>query len=172
MDARDEHRTERLLLRPLRQDDDEAVTAYRSDARASRFLRHPPLAQGEYSAWFAERAPEWGLAANGNRRFYGLEELATGRLIGDAVIVRREDGCELGVFLHPETAGLGYSLEAGRALLYVVFESLQADRVLGRADPRNRASVKAMELLGLRRSSESDDSVLYALSVAEWRERS
>ncbi|WP_230672952.1 GNAT family N-acetyltransferase [Rathayibacter sp. Leaf248] len=172
MDARDERRTERLLLRPLRRDDEEAVTAYRSDARASRFLRHPPLAPGGYAAWFTERAPEWNLAATGHRRFYGLEELATGRLIGDAVIVRREDGCELGVFLHPETAGLGYSLEAGRALLNVVFESLQADRVLGRADPRNRGSVKAMELLGLQCRSESDDSVLYALTAAEWRARS
>ena len=78
MDARDERRTERLLLRPLRRDDEEAVTAYRSDARASRFLRHPPLAPGGYAAWFAERAPEWDLAAIGHRRFYGLEELATG----------------------------------------------------------------------------------------------
>lgn len=172
MDARDERRTERLLLRPLRRDDEEAVTAYRSDARASRFLRHPPLAPGGYGAWFAERAPEWDLAADGHRRFYGLEELATGRLIGDAVIVRREDGCELGMHLHPETAGLGYSLEAGRALLHVVFESLQAARVLGRADPRNRGSVKAMELLGLQCRSESDGSVLYALTAAEWRARS
>ena len=167
----DEYRTERLLLRPLRLDDEPAVTAYRGDGRAARFLRHPPLAPGGYPAWLAERSAEWELAQPGHRRVVGIEELATGRLVGDAVIVRRTDACELGMFLHPDTAGLGYSLEAGRALLRLVFETLGSRQVVGRADPRNRGSVKAMELLGLRRreQAEGDDSVEYASTVEAWR---
>lgn len=114
----------RLRLRRLREDDETRVVAYRSDARASRYLNHPPMGPGEFRDWFAERSPEWTFDRPGHRRFYGIDERSSGLLIGDAVLVRSADGREgaIGMFLDPATSGLGYSLEIGQALLAAAFE--------------------------------------------------
>ncbi|MCJ1700345.1 GNAT family N-acetyltransferase [Rathayibacter festucae] len=175
--------TRRLRLRRLTREDEAAVTAYRGDARASRFLGHGPLAEGQYASWFEERDAEWELREPGHRRFYGVEVRATAALVGDAVLVRSADGQqgEIGMFLHPSTAGLGYSLEAGGALLDVGFGSLGLHRIIGRAAADNRGSVHAMERLGLRREAlflQSErrgetwiDSAVYAILADEWRRR-
>lgn len=175
--------TRRLRLRRLREDDETRVVAYRSDARASRYLNHPPMGPGEFRDWFAERSPEWNFDRPGHRRFYGIDERSSGLLIGDAVLVRSADGREgeIGMFLDPATSGLGYSLEIGQALLAAAFEGFGLHRVVRRADMRNRGSVRAMEHLGMRRegllaASEPRgggwaDTVLYAMQKDEWRAR-
>jgi RimJ/RimL family protein N-acetyltransferase len=101
-------------------------------------------------------------------------------VVGDAVLIRAGEGLqgELGMFLHPETSGLGYSLEAGRALLDIAFSELAWHRVVARADADNRSSVRAIEKLGLRREGlfvegtpRGDtwaDTVQYALLAREW----
>ena len=154
--------------------------AYRGDAHASRFLGHPPLAEGQYASWFEERDGEWELREPGHRRFYGIEVRASAALVGDAVLIRSADGeqGEIGMFLHPDTAGLGYSLEAGAALLDVGFGALGLHRIIGRAAVRNRGSMRAMERMGLRQEDlflESEkrgdtwiDSAVHAILAEEW----
>lgn len=180
MEAEVEVLTPRLRLRPLTRQDEPAVLAYRGDAHAFRHLGHPPLTEGQYAAWFAERAAEWDLREPGHRRFYGIEVRASAALVGDAVLIRSADGeqGEIGMFLHPGTAGLGYSLEAGSALLDVAFGSLGFHRVIGRAVATNRGSVRAMERMDLRREAvflQSErrggawvDGVVYAVLAEEW----
>lgn len=175
-----ERRTARLLLRRLLPGDEAAVLAYRSDAHASRYLGHGPMEPGRYAGWLAERATGWPLEHPGDRRFYAVVESASGRVVGDAVLVRAAEGLqsELGMFLHPETSGLGYSLEAGRALLGIAFDELAWHRIVARADADNRSSVRAIEKLGLRREGlfvegtpRGDtwaDTVQYALLAREW----
>jgi RimJ/RimL family protein N-acetyltransferase len=155
--------------------------SYRGDAHASRFLGHPPLTEGQYIPWFEERDIEWELREPGHRRFYGIEIRASRMLVGDAVLIRSADGQqgEIGMFLHPDTAGLGYSLEAGAALLDIGFGSLNLHRIVGRAAAHNRSSVHAMERMGLRREAlflQSEkrgetwiDSAVYAILAAEWK---
>ncbi|SMH42896.1 Protein N-acetyltransferase, RimJ/RimL family [Rathayibacter oskolensis] len=157
--------------------------AYRGDAHASRHLAHPPLAEGQYVPWLEERAAEWELREPGHRRFYGIEVRASRALVGDAVLLRSADGHqgEIGMFLHPDTAGLGYSLEAGSALLDLAFGPLDLHRVIGRAAAQNRGSVHAMERMGLRREAlflQSErrgeawiDCAVYAILAEEWREK-
>ncbi|NQX13489.1 GNAT family N-acetyltransferase [Microbacteriaceae bacterium VKM Ac-2855] len=174
--------TRRLRLRPLSREDESAVMAYRGDAHASRYLGHPPLAKGQYVPWLAERESEWELHEPGHRRFYGIEVRASTALVGDAVLIRSADGQqgEIGMFLHPETAGLGYSLEAGAALLEVAFGPLGLHRIIGRAAAHNRGSVHAMERMGLRREAlflKSEkrgetwiDCAVYAILAEEWKQ--
>lgn len=157
--------------------------AYRGDNRASRYLGHPAMQPGEYAAWLSERSAEWALDEPGHRRFYGIEITATGALVGDAVLIRSPDDGqgEMGMFLHPDTSGLGYSLEAGAALLDLAFRELRLHRVVGRADERNGGSVRAMERMGLRREGRFIESelrhgawvttVLYAILGSEWLSR-
>ncbi|KZX22289.1 GNAT family N-acetyltransferase [Rathayibacter tanaceti] len=163
-------RTTRLLLRPLLPTDEVAVMSYRGDPRAGRFLRHPPLRPGEYESWRAERSAEWAFEHPGDRRFWGVVVTATQRLVGDAVLVRSEDGAaaELGMFLHPDTAGLGYAVEAGVALIETAFRDLGMSRVLARADPRNIASIRGLQRLGLRLVQQDAEVVLACLDAEEW----
>ena len=140
------------------------------------------MQHGEYSSWPAERSREWDLREPGHRRFYGIEEASSGNLVGDAVLIRSQDGRqgEMGMILHPDTSGLGYSLEVGAVLLRVAFADCGLHRVVGRTDERNRGSVRAIEALGLRREARfvrSElrgetwvDTVLYAMLANEWRE--
>ncbi|MBF4461231.1 MULTISPECIES: GNAT family N-acetyltransferase [unclassified Rathayibacter] len=175
--------TRRLRLRPLSAEDEPAVMAYRGDAHASRYLGHSPLADGQYLPWLAERAGEGELREPGHRRFYGIEVRASRALVGDAVLILSADGQqgEIGMFLHPDTAGLGYSLEAGSALLDVAFGTLGLHRIVGRAAAHNRGSIHAMERMGLRRealflASERRgetwiDCAVYAILAEEWKRR-
>ena len=175
--------TPRLRLRRLTRDDEASVMAYRGDAHASRFLGHPPLSDGQYASWFEERDREWELREPGHRRFYGIEVRASAALVGDAVLILSADGeqGEIGMFLHPDTAGLGYSLEAGTALLDVGFGSLGLHRIIGRAAAHNHGSGRAMERMGLRREAvflQSEkrgetwiDSAVYAVLAEEWERK-
>ena len=74
--------------------------------------------------------------------------------------------------------GRGYMTEAGRAILDVAFREIDLHRVWATCDPRNRASYRVMEKLGMRREAhfrkgvmekgEWRDSYLYAILAEEW----
>ena len=86
---------------------------------------------------------------------------------------------ELGITLDPARQGRGYAAEAMRALLGFAFERLRAHRVRCSTDPRNRACVRLLEGLGMRREAhfreslwfkgEWADDLIYAMLEREWR---
>ncbi|MCJ1683269.1 GNAT family N-acetyltransferase [Rathayibacter sp. VKM Ac-2928] len=155
--------------------------SYRGDPNASRFLQHAPMQNGEYKEWHSERSEEWHLHKPGNRRFYGITELLSGELIGDAVLVRLPDGrqVEIGMFLNPRTAGLGYSMEAGSALLELVFNRLEFRRTVCKTNSANHGAIKAITRMGLsfeghfqiRESVDNEwmDTFMYSISADQWK---
>lgn len=78
----------------------------------------------------------------------------------------------------PEHQGRGYAAEAARAVMAYAFDELQLHRVFADCDPRNPASARVMEKIGLRREAhlvenvwikgEWCDSLIYALLRREW----
>ena len=61
---------------------------------------------------------------------------------------------EIGFIFHPEPPGSdGYATEAARALLAVAFGDYGLHRVYGRLEPRNEASARVLERLGMRREA-------------------
>ncbi len=163
-------------------EDETAVMAYRTDPRLSRFLAHPPLAEGDYAVWHAGRSAEIDLRNPGDRRFPGIEPASSGELIGDVLLRRAPEVAgqgEIGMILHADATGKGYAVEAGGAILRAAFEGLGFHRVIGRADELNVPSRRGMERLCMRlegRHTESErrgsrwiNSVLYAILHHEWR---
>src|SRR5205085_2661675 len=75
--------------------------------------------------------------------------------------------------------GHGYAAEAGRAVLGFGFEELRLHRIFVDIDPRNRASLRVAEKLGLRREGhfvetawvkgQWTDCVVFALLDREYR---
>ena len=81
-----------------------------------------------------------------------------------------------------DAAQMGRRLgEGGRAVLSIAFEELGLHRVIGRLEPRNIASARVLEKLGMRREAhfveneylkgEWQSEAVYAILDREWRER-
>ena len=85
---------------------------------------------------------------------------------------------ELGFIFHPAHQGRGYATEAARALLAHAFERYECTASAGRLEPRNVASARVLEKLGMRREAqlienewvkgEWQSELIYALLAREW----
>lgn len=184
---------ERLVLRPVRDDDADALLALFGDAERMRFWGHGPLAtQDDAVAYIAEiRAGatrgdllQWAISPRaepaGSRREPGSGD----ELIGTATLAGVDEEhrrAELGVALRREWEGRGLAGEAIAELARHAFEDLGLHRLTADADPRNTAAIALLERLGFRREGllrehhrsggEWQDGVLYGLLQAEWARR-
>jgi RimJ/RimL family protein N-acetyltransferase len=85
---------------------------------------------------------------------------------------------ESGWAFNPDFHGRGLATEAARELLVLAFADLGMHRVFAQLDPRNAASARLCERLGMRREAyfrediwfkgEWGDTAVYALLAADW----
>ena len=135
-------RTERLVLRPARADDLDALHAVMRQPRTLAYWSTPPHESREQTAEFLE-----GMMTipPGEGEDFVIEH--EGRLIGKAGLYRFPD---IGYLLDPAFWGRGLMREAlgaviARACAFPDLPRLQAD-----VDPRNAASIRLLERLGFR----------------------
>lgn len=177
-------RTERLLLRPFVDTDLDAFHDIYRREEVARYLYAEPRSL-EQSSEYLERVKtmtsfdtEW----RATRLAAVLPD--SGAVIGDISLRQVGDGQgqgEIGFVINPDHQRRGYATEACAALMRLGFEELGLHRVVGRADPRNAASVGVMERLGMRREAhfrENEfikgkwgDEVVYAILATEWMAR-
>jgi RimJ/RimL family protein N-acetyltransferase len=111
--------------------------------------------------------------------WFAVERLDGGGLIGSvSLMVGDHRQGEIGFTFHPEHQGHGYATEAARAVLRIAFEDYRLHRVCGRLEPRNVASARVLEKLGMRREAvlvenewvkgEWQSEAIYALLDREW----
>ncbi|MFF5096836.1 MULTISPECIES: GNAT family N-acetyltransferase [Actinosynnema] len=172
-------RTERLLLRPFTGADLDALHSWQSREDVVRYLYGGVRTLEESADQLMSRAAvTWPSKA--------AEELSLaveldGEVVGEAVLKwlseEHRQG-EIGYVLHPDHHGRGIAVEASEALLRLAFEGLGLHRVIAQCDPRNTASWRVMEKLGMRREAhlrhcevfkgEWGDVYTYALLEDEW----
>ena len=112
----------------------------------------------------------------------GLEQVASGRLIGECSLFNLMEQCrraEVGYTLAFEAWGQGYMNEALNSLLAFGFSQLRLNRIEADIDPRNLASARSLERLGFKKegylrerwivSGEVSDSGLYGLLASDWK---
>ena len=142
--------TERLILRWMRPDDEDALFAVLGD----------PISMKYYPAAFTrEDVRSWierwrkSYAENG----YGLYAMAlkaTGKVIGDCGHARQEvDGAteiEIGYHVLRELQGQGYATEAARACAEYGFEKLGAEKLISLIRPENLPSRRVAEKIGMK----------------------
>jgi RimJ/RimL family protein N-acetyltransferase len=175
--------TERLLLRPLTDDDVDALLAYHARADVHRYL---PM--GTMDAETIKRRIREGpwlrttLDEPGQAVVLGVAVAAIGELVGEVMLlwVSETDRCgEVGYVLDPRHGGHGYATEAVAALLRLGFEDLGLHRVIARIDARNEPSFRLARRLGMReegrfvesvwKHDEWADLVTFAILEHEWR---
>jgi RimJ/RimL family protein N-acetyltransferase len=173
-------RTPRLVLRPLRVGDGPAVLAYRSVPEVARYLMQDPMADlAEAEAFVAERLDATSVDNDHDRVLLGIEH--EGELVGEMSLrysrLQDRQG-EVGWVLRPDLHGRGLATEAAREVITMAFDELECHRVFAQLDPRNTASARVCERLGMRLEAhlreeswfkgEWGDLLVYAVLKREW----
>ncbi len=141
--------TERLLLRPLREDDAGALFATFADPRVTRYLSRPAWAS--ITVAHERIARDIAAMSAGDYVCFGMERRSDGQLLGECTLFNWNQQCrraEVGYTMAFEAWSQGYMNEALRALLQFGFSQLALNRVEADIDPRNLASAKSLERLG------------------------
>jgi RimJ/RimL family protein N-acetyltransferase len=139
--------TERLLLRPLTNDDLEAFTEIMSDREVVRFLGHDPMTrEGAWRsiAYFLGHEVLRGYTNN------AVVEKATGRLLGRCGLYYPEGwpGLEVGWTLGRAAWGHGYATEAAAAWRDYAFDVLGAEDLCSVIHRDNVRSIRVAERIG------------------------
>lgn len=179
--------TDRLLLRPLTADDAEAMHAYKSREDVCRYLPHDVLSLEQIHERLATTYAQTTMDDEGQSLTLGVEERASGALVGDVILFWRSKehrGGEVGYVFDPQYFGRGYATEATAAMLRLGFDpdaGLGLHRIVGRLEARNTASARVLERLGMRREAhlvknemfkgEWADELIYAMLEEEWAAR-
>lgn len=178
-----EIRTERLLLRELREDDWAALLAYHLDPLYRRFYdQSHDTEEGERA--FLRPFLDWQREEPRRMVNLAITLAATGEMIGIAGVRQRQPDQprgDIGYELAPWHWGRGYATEAARAMLAFGFEALGLHKVHARCLAVNAASARVLERLGMRLEArlrehewirgEPHDELLYGILADEWRSR-
>jgi RimJ/RimL family protein N-acetyltransferase len=171
--------TERLLLRPFAEDDFEFLHEQYGDATVARWLYQGPESRDqvrvrlERNLTRTELTEESGLGA--------VVTLRDGTPIGTLNLWYtsfEHRSAEIGYSFLPRHHGNGYAVEAARALLDWAFRVGGVHRVEARLEPRNTASARVAEKLGMRLEAtfvenewvkgEWSSEAVYAILEREW----
>jgi [ribosomal protein S5]-alanine N-acetyltransferase len=173
--------SQRLVLRDLELGDWPAVHAYASRPEVYRFQPWGPSTPAEAQAFVSEAMAQ---AQHTPREMYQLALLTDPHepLIGVGSLrmhSREHRQGELGYVLHSAAWGRGYATEAAQRLLEFGFVTLGLHRIFATCDPRNTASARVLEKLGMQREGQFRhammvrdgwrDSLMYSVLDHEWR---
>ncbi|UYM05422.1 GNAT family N-acetyltransferase [Solicola gregarius] len=177
-------RTERLDLRPVRDEDIDTMLAYHTDPRVYEWLLRTEI---DPAAFRKAR-----LGAVDDPRDYSVVAELDGRVIGDGMLeitdgmgqdhAPETQGCQalLGYILDPAYAGRGIATELATELLVMAFDDLGVRRVTAGCYVDNRASARILEKIGMRREEYAVkdswhqtrgwiDGASYAILREEWQ---
>ncbi|WP_417453540.1 GNAT family N-acetyltransferase [Kiloniella sp.] len=120
---------------------------------------------------------------DGDKVILAVEEKATGSFVGDLVLVLNDKAScqgEIGFVFNPQHQGKGYGYEAGRELIQFGFEAVGLHRIIGRCDPRNKASAGLLRKLDMQQEAHLVENVwtkgewtselIFALRRSQWPE--
>lgn len=148
-----EIRTERLLLRPHRRDDAEALVAMWQEPAVVRHFGGQGMPAEDSWNRLLRYIGHW--VANGHG-FWAIEEQASGAFIGDVGLFEGRRGLgerfdsapEAGWVLSPAGHGKGYAQEAVRAALAWGEGTYGWERTVCMIDPENGPSLRTAAALG------------------------
>ena len=174
--------TPRLILRPYIEDDLTPLHDLFGREDVCRYLMWPPMDLDTTRELLERRVKQTKIDADGDAILLAVVERATGRMVGEFMlhVTSIESGQgEIGWSLHPDVQGRGLATEGAREVLRTGFDTMGLHRIVAGADPRNGASLRVMEKLGMRREAlfiemafvkgEWIDEIIYAILASEWR---
>lgn len=174
--------TPRLILRPFTSADEEDMFDFESRDDVARYLFNEPRTREDNAEELAKRVTQTKLENDGDTLLLAVEYEKT--VIGYVLLTllsRDNSQGEFGYVFHPQYGGKGLASEAAVEMLRLGFEILNLHRIIGRCDPRNNASARLMERLGLRKEAHFreleifkgawGDEFTFAMLKSEWDQR-
>jgi len=171
-----------VVLRPAQLSDFDAVKQYRQDLENCRYIR-PPESDADTLAMVEKMSKPWQLSQGyWNGLVICLPENNT--VIGE-VAFNIEDWfhqrIEIGYRLNKSASGKGLCTQAVALLINYLCEEIGVHKIVAKCDPRNTASYKVMEKLGMQREAffaehyllgnEWTDQYDYGLLAANWQHK-
>lgn len=175
-------RTERLELRPVRDEDVDRILEYRNLPEVTRWLLRTQVDPTSFrSAWrrATEDPDDHCMAVTLDGVVVGTVSLDVTDGMGQPGMPQRTEA-QLGYIFDPAYGGHGYASEAVTAMVAHAFDRLGVRRITAGCFADNLASVRILEKVGMRREQHGVgdswhaelgwvDGYTYALLVEEWR---
>jgi RimJ/RimL family protein N-acetyltransferase len=174
--------TPRLILRPYEDRDLAFLHDMFGREDVCRYLPWPPMDLERARAKVEQRMHQVSIGKDADALVLAAVEAETGRTVGEFMLRLRSPEHrqgEIGWSVHPDFQGRGFATEGARGMVRVGFEELGLHRIAAECDPRNAASIRVMEKLGMRREADLVESELlkgewvgatiYAMLESEWR---
>ncbi len=140
-----ELRTRRLRLRPFEEADYDDLFEFLSQLADDEFEGYPGIT--------FENGREYLQYRLGSEEYYAVELLDSGKVIGNIYCGGRDFAAkEVGYIINKDYRGMGYAAEALSAVIENAFRE-GAHRVFAECDPRNAASWRLLEKVGLKREA-------------------
>jgi RimJ/RimL family protein N-acetyltransferase len=142
-------RTERLLLRPLHQDDLPHLQQYMTRSEFYRYLPIVEQTPGTVAVFLEQRLAE---AKEIDKPHWAVEPHGAGHLIGTvrlSITSNEHRIAEIGYGINSDFQGLGYMTEAVQAALNFGFGELGLHRIWATTDVENVASCRVLEKVGM-----------------------
>jgi RimJ/RimL family protein N-acetyltransferase len=175
-------RTERLDLRPHREDDLDDMLAFHSRPDVVRYVPWPVRDRAQTWAALQVKLDQDALRAPGQWLVLAVETRADRRVVGEVLLKWDSDTSrqgELGFALHPDAQGQGLGAEAAQAMLALGFNDLGLHRITATCIAGNERSVRLLTRLGMRQEAHHvhsilfkgswQDQLVFALLDDEWR---
>jgi RimJ/RimL family protein N-acetyltransferase len=175
-------RTARLTLRPYEVGDLAAIHDLFGREDVCRYLPWAPMNLEAARAKLEQRLQQHRIETDGDALMLVAADPETDRMIGELMLrltSTRSGQGEIGWSIHPDVQGRGLATEAAGELLRLGFEELGLHRIFAGCDPRNAASLRVMEHLGMRREAAFVESeylkgewigeIICAILAGEWR---
>ncbi len=148
-----EIRTERLILRPFREQDSDDLYESLYQLREDEFEAYPDLSPVNTGKYLAVRLR--------SEEYYAVELQESGKVIGNIYYGKRPFRArEVGYIIHQDYRRQGYALEALRAVVTEAFRSGE-HRVYAECDPRNQRSWRLLEKAGFVREAQLRQNIYF-----------
>jgi len=147
--------TERLVLRPFRDEDLDALVAYRNDPEVARYQDWDGISRDDALS-LVRAHTETSLGCPG--RWQQIAIARGGQLVGDLGLFVSADGrsAALGFTLARGYQGLGLAREALAGLIGALFEQMELERLEAVTDTRNARAMALLAALGFTVASTAD----------------
>jgi ribosomal-protein-alanine N-acetyltransferase len=171
--------TERLVLRPLKADDDNALLALRSDDRVNEFIHRQKMQSIEEAQAMITKLNN-GITDN-KWGYWAVALKSDPTLIGTVClfnIIKEDSRAEIGYELIPGEQGKGLVQEAVSKIIEYTFGSLRVKTIIAWIKTGNERSVKLVEKLGFTRDQEAElkseearamGMMIYSLNSESWK---
>lgn len=178
--------TERLILRPFREEDIELVYRIYSDPEILHFTPYDTRNRKETEEFLEKIIRDWKETPPESLEMAILLK-GTGEEIGRAGIHRvfEEESAMVGYYLLKPFRGRGLATEAAEGMIRYCFKELGLHRVFALCNPGNPPTCRVLERCGMRREAclkgktpyrkkeglTWEDELVYGILRSEWEER-